>query len=95
MLVVMELGLVVVALVIVRAQLENVRQRRKQEQQHFQHELFGRTDAQNEGQQPKQFDFDEFDEQHDGDQRQDQLVAEEFLCWMWVCVCVCLELKLD
>lgn len=80
MLVMVVLGAILVVLVVVRAQLEDVRQRREQEQQHLQHQLLGRADADDERQHPEQFHLDQLDDQHDGEQAEQQLVAEEFLC---------------
>lgn len=74
------LGTVLVVLVVVRAQLEDVRQRREQEQYDFQHKLLRGADAHDERQDPEQLHFDQLYDQHDGEERQQQLVAEQFLC---------------
>lgn len=69
-----------IVLVIVWAQFEEVRQRREQEQYEFEQQLFGSRYTDNQWQQPEQFDFDEFDDQHNGQKWQQQFMLEEFLC---------------
>lgn len=61
MLMVVEVGLVV-RRVVVRAQLEDVRQGREEEQQKLENELLGRSDADQQRQQPHDFDFDDLDD---------------------------------
>lgn len=78
--VMMVLGAVLVVLVIVRAQLEDVRQRGEQEQDDFEQQFLGGADAHDERQDPEEFDFDQLDDQHDGEEREQEFVAEEFLC---------------
>lgn len=70
----------VVGGVIVRAELEYVRQSREQEQQELQHQLLGRADADHQRQQPHHLDFDDLDNQHDRQEGQEELILEEFLC---------------
>lgn len=77
--VMVEVGLVV-RLVVVGAQLEDVRQRREQEQQELEHQLLGRADADQQRKQPHHLDLDDLDDQYDGEEREQQFSLEKFLC---------------
>lgn len=74
---VVELGRV---MVIVRAQFEQVRQWREQEQQHFEQYLLGSARADQQRQQEQHFDLDQFDDQHQGHAARQEFLLEQLLC---------------
>lgn len=68
MLMMVVLGAVVEVLVVYRAQLEDARQRREQEQHKLEHQFFGGADAHDERQNPEYFHLDQLHDQHDGEE---------------------------
>lgn len=71
---------VVIALVVVRAQLEQMRDGRKQKQDELEQQLLRRPDANNQRQHPEQFYFYQFYYQNDRKKRQHQLVFDQLFC---------------
>jgi len=61
--VVVVFGWCVIGLLVVRAELEEVRQRREQEEQELQQQFLGRPDSDDDWQQPEQLDLDDLYDQ--------------------------------
>lgn len=77
----MELRLAVVVIVMIPGtQLEDVGQGGEEEEQHLEHQLFSSSISDEERQQPENLDFDQLDHKNDGEESQEQLVLENFLC---------------
>jgi len=72
-----ELGRV---MVIVRAQFEQVGQRREHEQQHFEQYLLGGARADQQRQQEHHLDLDQFDDQHQRHAAGQEFLLEQLLC---------------
>lgn len=68
-----------IGLLIIRAELEEMRQRGEEEEQELEQQLFGSPHANHNGQQPEQLDLYDLDDQHQGNERQQQFVAQKFV----------------
>lgn len=67
-------------MVIVRAQFEQMCQRREQEQQHFEEYLLGSSSADQQRQQEQHFDLDQLNDQHQGHTARQEFLLEQLLC---------------
>lgn len=69
-----------VVVVVVGAQLEQMRQSWEQEQKHFEENLLGSANPDDHRKQEHEFDFDEFDDQHSRHEARHQLLFENLSC---------------
>lgn len=67
-------------MMIVRAQFEQMGERREHEQQDLEQNLLGRSRADQQRQQEHQFDLDQFDDQHQGHTAGHQFLLEQLFC---------------
>lgn len=61
----------VIGVMVVRAEFEDVRQRWEEEEQELQDELLCGTDTDEQGQQPHDFDLDDFNNHNDGQESEE------------------------
>lgn len=79
--VLVQLGRTVMVIVVVPgAQLEDVREGGEEEQKHLEHQFLCGPISDEERQQPQELDFDQLDHDDHGEEAQQQLVFEDFLC---------------
>lgn len=70
----------VVIVVVPGAQLKDVREGGEEEQKHLEHQFLRGPISDEERQQPQELYFDQLDHDDHGEESQQQLVFEDFLC---------------